>query len=219
MISHLPRSSPTCHQRSCGTLRQRQPGKHGLLFLPRDRSPQRGEQQPRSPASVWDSHSMTDLRAKPCTLHMGHTHPRFPKPKASAWITIMPPRSLCCNPNPNQFSDPLLRSEQQAARLQQATQGLCQLCLRAGGSSAFLSGLFIHVPTWVFLQARGGERPRIVCVCPKAAHHCKKFWKLQSSTTCLDPVLSITPIRNKTIPQMISIFLLLRKTTCSSSRF
>lgn len=75
---------------------------------------------------------------------------------------------------------------------------------------AFLSGLFIHVPTRVFLQTRGrenGEKPRIVCVCPAAAHHCKKFGKLRSSMTRLDPVFSKTPIRNKMIARVISIFL------------
>lgn len=127
-----------------------------------------------------ETHNRTDFRAKPCSIWATHTqdstdHQRVFVQKVFAWIMIMPPRSLCCNPNPNQFSDPPLCVEQQAARIQEATQGLCQLCLRAGGYPTFLPGLFIHVPTWVFLQTRGGEKPRIVSVCLKATHHCKKF--------------------------------------------
>lgn len=73
VISRLPRSSSTCHQKSCRTLNQGQPSKQGPGST--------AGEQPCSTARIWDKDSLSHkdrLRGK-ALLHMGHTHPRFPR--------------------------------------------------------------------------------------------------------------------------------------------
>ena len=70
VISRLPCSSSTCHQKSCRTLNQGQPSKQGPGST--------AGEQPCSTARIWGLSHKDRLQGK-ALLHLGHTHPRFPR--------------------------------------------------------------------------------------------------------------------------------------------
>lgn len=145
---------------------------------------------------------------------MGHTHPRFPRSpegldsETPAWIPVMPPRSLCCNPNPNRFSDPTLCVEQTGCQDSTGHIGPVPTLPGAGGSSAFSPAcVFMFLHGCFCRQGIEESQELYVCVCalrqPTPARSSEKYRPV------LRPAFPKTAIRNKIIPWVISVFLLL----------